>query len=344
MADADAEADAEELAAKGGKEKIGDRFNNSPRLVFGLTFTVGLFLGWLVIGWLIWPIKWTNTDLWDLRPEHQMLYIRMVADQFWDTGDTRLIYEALDGWDRQALAELLAKMMQSNELPAESRQRLVALADSLELATYEQPLLAFLFFNHTAIFITAILSLLPMLLAVSLAVAPAAKKYTSEEGRAQLAEAFSGALFGDDEDEDEDEGSEWQLLFDEEGEAIFKVDEEGNPVSGTDGKPIQKRKRVPKSSVAGLDAIYELDDEVLVEDADEYAEGQYQGVQSILGGPGAAEEQSIDVGDVLSSVFEDDDEDLEKLETLAEQLDDVTIEDLLSLTRKVIQELALMVA
>jgi hypothetical protein len=47
---------------------------------------IGLALGG-VIGWVVWPVQYYDTDLPDLRAEHQYLYIQMVSEQWELTGD-----------------------------------------------------------------------------------------------------------------------------------------------------------------------------------------------------------------------------------------------------------------
>lgn len=47
---------------------------------------IGLALG-AVIGWVLWPVQYYNTDVPDLRAEHQILYVQMVSEQWELTGD-----------------------------------------------------------------------------------------------------------------------------------------------------------------------------------------------------------------------------------------------------------------
>ncbi|MDH7489774.1 MAG: hypothetical protein QHH80_09725 [Anaerolineae bacterium] len=47
---------------------------------------IGLALGG-VVGWVLWPVQYYNTDLPDLRADHQVLYVQMVSEQWELTGD-----------------------------------------------------------------------------------------------------------------------------------------------------------------------------------------------------------------------------------------------------------------
>ncbi|MBC7260229.1 MAG: hypothetical protein H5T65_13425 [Chloroflexi bacterium] len=55
-----------------------------------LAALIGLVLGLAlggIIGWVVWPVQYYDTDLPDLRAEHQYLYIQMVSEQWELTGD-----------------------------------------------------------------------------------------------------------------------------------------------------------------------------------------------------------------------------------------------------------------
>lgn len=51
---------------------------------------IGLFIGaaaGLALGWIVWPVQYYNTDVADLKVEHQDLYIQMVGEQWQWTQD-----------------------------------------------------------------------------------------------------------------------------------------------------------------------------------------------------------------------------------------------------------------
>ncbi len=111
-----------------------------PRLstaVIG-AFVVGLLLGWLVIGWWIWPVTWANALPIDLSPEHRRTYVVGIAYAFQATGDVeraRREMEALGGGiaQRQALEEALAAAS-----PAD-RGALLELERALQLPLLPRP-------------------------------------------------------------------------------------------------------------------------------------------------------------------------------------------------------------
>lgn len=109
-----------------------DKFRFSPLPAVGAAFLAGVLLGWLIIGWWLWPVKWIETDPWDLRTEYQERYITLVAKEYDRTKDAAQVRDALAGWDKGALANLLAAM-QERAPDYKTCQQLADLASALEL-------------------------------------------------------------------------------------------------------------------------------------------------------------------------------------------------------------------
>ena len=62
-------------------EVIRDRLNNP--LVAGIVgLVVGIIFGWIVIGWGIWPITWTDAAPSDLQETWREDYLRMMVDSY----------------------------------------------------------------------------------------------------------------------------------------------------------------------------------------------------------------------------------------------------------------------
>ncbi len=59
-------------------------------------FIIGLLLGWLVIGWGLWPVEWTNASPGDLRADAREDYLRMAIDTYTATLNKD---EALRRWN-----------------------------------------------------------------------------------------------------------------------------------------------------------------------------------------------------------------------------------------------------
>ncbi|MBM4429294.1 MAG: hypothetical protein FJ026_02975 [Chloroflexi bacterium] len=55
-----------------------------------IAFVLGLVLGLFVLGWWLWPVKWTNADLSDLRASHKENHMQLIADSYALTGNSEL--------------------------------------------------------------------------------------------------------------------------------------------------------------------------------------------------------------------------------------------------------------
>lgn len=73
---------------------------------------VGLLIGWLAIGWWLWPVKWVDADPWDLRAEHKQAYVAMVADSLATNGDADLAQQRLRNWDKKELSKILQQLIE----------------------------------------------------------------------------------------------------------------------------------------------------------------------------------------------------------------------------------------
>jgi len=58
-------------------------------------FALGLLVGWLVIGWGIWPVEYTNAPMKEVRQEDKLIYLNTLADAFQHNPDPTLARERL---------------------------------------------------------------------------------------------------------------------------------------------------------------------------------------------------------------------------------------------------------
>jgi hypothetical protein len=77
-----------------------------------IAFLVGLLVGWLVIGWALWPVTWKNTLPRDLRPAERQGYLTMVAESLTTSGDTALAQERLASWSAGDLTKDLTQLQE----------------------------------------------------------------------------------------------------------------------------------------------------------------------------------------------------------------------------------------
>ena len=95
-------------------------------------FAAGLFLGWLVLGWGVWPRSYRNALPASLRAADREEILLMAAESLGETGDASQAQAKLESWPRDLLAEDIARL-QTRLWSADALQadQVQALADAL---------------------------------------------------------------------------------------------------------------------------------------------------------------------------------------------------------------------
>ena len=169
------------------RENVGNVSIKRPLLIILITvFTAGMLLGWLVIGWWLWPVEWSSYHPEQSSGNYQQMLINWAADRYWKTGDAAQVQPAFSDWPRQDLAKLLLTMQRQTK-DVEARRHLIALTDALGLPISESSLATFIF-SQPLMLLSIFLSVAPLLAAFSFITLPRLKKRD-----AQAAEIVSGA-------------------------------------------------------------------------------------------------------------------------------------------------------
>lgn len=171
-----------------GIGKIAERIAGSQHYALGLAFTIGLLLGWIVIGWWLWPVRWVNTRPSDLQPRYQATFVRLVAEDYWRTHDLSRAEDLLASWEEEALSNLLV-IAEGEAASPDAREHLAALREALELPGPE-PLLGFLFRQKLVIW-GVVVAMLPLIAAIGFAVSPYIAQLDLELSREEQSEALS---------------------------------------------------------------------------------------------------------------------------------------------------------
>ncbi len=58
-----------------------------PLVIGILAFVAGLLIGWMVIGWLVDPVQWTNASPVELHPGYQDIWLTMAIQAYGATGN-----------------------------------------------------------------------------------------------------------------------------------------------------------------------------------------------------------------------------------------------------------------
>ncbi len=90
--------------------------HNRSYLFIVVAFIVGLLIGWIVLGWLIAPVQWTDVLVQDLQPADQKVFVATAAEAFALTQDSRKAVERLQALGApQQVADLSAQVVQEAE-------------------------------------------------------------------------------------------------------------------------------------------------------------------------------------------------------------------------------------
>lgn len=103
-----------------------------PVVTGAVGLVLGILIGWLVIGWGIWPVKWVDATPSQLRADLKEDYLRMAIDSYTARPDTQLAksrYEAL-GEDAD---KLLQQIMASPE--TQNPVMITAFSEAVSAAT-----------------------------------------------------------------------------------------------------------------------------------------------------------------------------------------------------------------
>ena len=81
----------------------------NPVVIAVVGFVVGLLIGWLVIGWWLWPVEYVGAYPRDLVYEQKVEYMRMAIEAYQANGNSQKAitrYNALEADAQQALTDI----------------------------------------------------------------------------------------------------------------------------------------------------------------------------------------------------------------------------------------------
>jgi len=112
-------------------------------LPWAIVFAVGLLIGWLGLGWWLFPVRWINTDPVDLRPSARQQYLDMVAESYELTKDAARAQYRLQSWSKEEATQLILaqadQYQREGKVVEERRLRNLALGLGLTGPEVAQP-------------------------------------------------------------------------------------------------------------------------------------------------------------------------------------------------------------
>ncbi|MFZ5917715.1 MAG: hypothetical protein ACOYZ7_12320 [Chloroflexota bacterium] len=287
--------------------RLGVLAGDSRHRLLLVVFLAGLVLGWMVVGRWLFPAQ-RNADPWELAPQHQSNLISLVAADYWHNQDAARAAQALAGWEPESLARLIAEM-ESQTTSVQVHQQLAALEVALGLPEYRASLLETIL-EEKLILLSAVFSVLPLAGAILLAVYP---RLNSK--KAPVAQ-----------ESDQPSPEEADLL-----DELFVSDGANVPYGS---EPAQAAQAVGSEKVDGeeiQEGSYEEEEELIGARAGEEDEEDLEGFDEDWDESTDDDLSEIGAGavaDILTSLFEEDDESLQMLETLCKGLPDISIDEL----------------
>ena len=86
---------------------------NRSILIVAVAFIVGLLLGWIILGWWLFPVQWSGALVQDLQPADKKVFIETEAEALALTQDGAKAVERLQGLGtQQEVAQLAAEVIQ----------------------------------------------------------------------------------------------------------------------------------------------------------------------------------------------------------------------------------------
>jgi hypothetical protein len=114
-----------------------DRIGRANLVKGVVIFLIGLAIGWLAIGWGLWPVQYYDTDPQDLRRSHKEAWILMVADSYSLNENDEEARERLQGFEEGEVGEIISSLIvraeEEGDLPAAQRLRDLAKATGMTL-------------------------------------------------------------------------------------------------------------------------------------------------------------------------------------------------------------------
>ena len=119
-------------------ETIKEQSKN-PIVIGVAAFVVGLLIGWLIIGWWLWPVEFTGAYPRDLVDEEQVEYMRMSVEAFQANGDVIKAQERYTALEDGAQDALTAVVQDPQGLAPESIAAFSAAVSAQAVIPPEQP-------------------------------------------------------------------------------------------------------------------------------------------------------------------------------------------------------------
>lgn len=125
----------------GATAAVQDRLETlSPLARYLLVFVAGLLIGLVLLGWVLFPVRWTQTYPSDLQADVQNDYLALVADSYNLTGDLDQAVERLEYWEALDLMQMANRYADQLQAAGKTQEagRLNALVEDTSIVRFSQ--------------------------------------------------------------------------------------------------------------------------------------------------------------------------------------------------------------
>lgn len=91
-----------------------------------LAFSIGLFIGLVVLGWWLWPVQWTGGSYADLTPEDKGVLVQIASDLNAYDQNSPAVQQLRQKWPE--LDQLACFVVNNQPMAEDEKIRLVSLA------------------------------------------------------------------------------------------------------------------------------------------------------------------------------------------------------------------------
>jgi hypothetical protein len=103
--------DSDHTKNRGDEMGLPSLLRSKPLLALLISLLIGFFFGWLVMGYIIWPVQYSGqAHSYELTTPEKEQYVSLVADSFKLTGNAKNARDALSGWDNGEIRMTLANL------------------------------------------------------------------------------------------------------------------------------------------------------------------------------------------------------------------------------------------
>lgn len=107
--------------------------NRNTSVIAGIALVVGLLVGWMFLGWVLFPVNYIDGNPTQLAAKYKSDYVQMVADSYAIDQDLGAAQRRLLGFDKPEIARILSQLKADGNA-APKAARVQRLADSLGVA------------------------------------------------------------------------------------------------------------------------------------------------------------------------------------------------------------------